>query len=241
MAKRVQLSKLALLVALVLVIKINYANTKEGIFKTRFTIDFMSMHTWRGYATSYTPTIEPTFQLSTSNSTTGIWAAHSIDNKYTEIDLYFTYYYKNISLTIFDYYCPPSYKSSDEITNYDRYSTKHTIELALNVNNILKTPVHFMIATMVYGDDLDSETNQNRYSTYFQLAYSTEINENNIDLVLGFNAFKSYYADQFGVVNAGIKTSRNLKAFKAKELPLQAALIANPLMNTLYIQFGFTL
>lgn len=241
MAKRVQLGKLTLLVVLILVIKINYANTKNGIFNTKFTVDFMSMHTWRGYATSYAPTIEPTLELSTDNSTTGIWAAHSIDNQYTEIDLYFTYNYKNISFTIFDYYCPPSYKASSEITNYEKYSTKHTIELALEISNIINTPFDFMVATMVYGDDLHNETLENRYSTYFQLGYTTSIDQNNIDLVLGFNAFESYYADKFGIVNAGVKTSRNVSVFNKKEIPLQAALITNPLMNTLFIQFGFTL
>ena len=98
-----------------------------------------------------------------------------------------------------------------------------------------------MVATMVYGDDLDSETSENRYSTYFQFGYSTIIDQNNIDLVLGFNTFESYYADKFGVVNAGISTSRNLKLFKKKEIPLQASLITNPMMNNLFIKFGFTL
>ena len=88
MAKRVNLSKLALVFVLALVINSSYANTDNGIFKTNFSVDFMSMHTWRGYATSYVPTIEPSFELSTDNSTMGIWAAHSIDNKYSEIDLY---------------------------------------------------------------------------------------------------------------------------------------------------------
>lgn len=234
-------SKLSFVVLLVIAFFKVDANTKDDFLKANFSVDFMSMHTWRGYATSYAPTIEPTLELSTGNSTSGIWAAHSIDNKYTEIDMYFTYNYKNISFTIFDYYCPPTYKASSEITNYDKYSTKHTIELALEVSNILKTPFNFMVATMVYGDDLHNETLKNRYSTYFQFAYSTEINKNNIDLVLGFNTFESYYSDQFGIVNAGISTSKSIKVFKTKEIPLQAALITNPSNNSLFIKFGFTL
>ncbi len=217
------------------------ANTSDNFLKANFSVDFMSMHTWRGYATSYAPTIEPTVEISTGNSTTGIWAAQSIDNKYTEIDLYLTYNYKNISFTIFDYYCPPTYKSSSEITNFEKYSTKHTIELALEVSSIFKSPFDFMIATMVYGDDIHDETMKNRYSTYFQFGYSTIINKNNINLVLGFNAFESYYSNSFGVVNTGISTSRNIKVFNKKEIPLQASLITNPANNSLFIKFGFTL
>ena len=241
MAKGLNYNKLGLVVVLVFIFQNVNANSENSIFNTRFTVDFMSMHTWRGYATSYNPTIEPTFELSTDNSTTGIWTAQSIDGKYTEIDLYFTYKYKNISFTVFDYYCPSSYKSSDEITDYSKYTTKHTIELDLEINRLFKSPINFLVATMIYGDDLDSESKANRYSTYFQFAYSKEIKENTFDLVLGFNAFKSYYADQFGIVNAGISASRNLKAFKSKEIPLQASLITNPLMNSLFLKFGFTL
>jgi len=98
-----------------------------------------------------------------------------------------------------------------------------------------------MIATMVYGDDIHDETMKNRYSTYFQFGYSTIINKNNINLVLGFNAFESYYSNSFGVVNTGISTSRNIKVFNKKEIPLQASLITNPANNSLFIKFGFTL
>lgn len=94
---------------------------------------------------------------------------------------------------------------------------------------------------MVYGDDIHPETQEHRYSTYFELGYSTKIDESAVNLVLGFNAFESYYGDQFGVVNAGIGVSRNLKAFKTKEIPLKAALVTNPLANSLFLKFGFTL
>lgn len=241
MTKGVKQGKLLFTAALFIVFFSSKANNENDFFNAKFSVDFMSMHTWRGYATSLAPTIEPSIKLSTGNTTTGLWAAHSIDNEYTEIDLYFNYRYKNISFTIFDYYCPPTYKSTNEITNYEKYSTKHTIELVLELANILRSPVNFMIGTMVYGDDLNSEKNKNRYSTYFQFAYSTYLSENNIDLVLGFNTFESYYSDKFGIVNAGISASRNITIFNKKEIPLQAALISNPSNNTLFIKFGFTL
>lgn len=235
-------NKLTFLLIFLSAYQYSSASNENSIFNANFSVDFMSMHTWRGYATSDMPTVEPSLELSTANSKVGIWAAHSIDGKYSEIDLYFSYQYKNITFSVFDYYCPPSYKETDEITNYTRYSTKHTIELALEYNNMFKSPFNFMVASMVYGDDLNSETKENRYSTYFQFSYSTTIEKNSIDLVLGFNAFdNTYYADSFGIVNAGITTTRNLKAFKSKEIPLQASLITNPTMNSLFLKFGFTL
>jgi len=216
-------------------------NTTKKATNTEFVVDFRSIHTWRGIVTSYSPTIEPWFEVRTNNTTTGIWFAQSIDGNYTELDLYFLYSYKNFTLGVYDYYCPPTFQASSEITNYSQNTTYHTIELTLAYKGPESFPVNFMVATMVYGDDLHSETNKNRYSSYFEISYSETIEENNIDLVLGINPFKSYYGEHFGVVNAGITASRNLKIFKQKEIPLQASLIANPLSNAFHLKFGFTL
>ncbi|MBI9055333.1 MAG: hypothetical protein JEY96_16030 [Bacteroidales bacterium] len=216
-------------------------NEKIEILNAEFKIDFMSMHTWRGFATSKSPTIEPSFEITRNNSTSGIWLAHSLDGNYSELDLYFKYSLKSFSFAIYDYYCPPSYRESDEITNFDKYSTNHTIELDAAFNATQNFPISILVATMVYGDDKNSETNENRYSTYFQFSYSTTIDNNNINLALGFNAFESYYGDKFGVVNASIGIARTLKAFKSKEIPLQAAIITNPLANSIFLKFGFTL
>jgi len=242
MIKGINYNKLAFSLMFFLTYQYVNANDKTNIFNTDFSVDFMSMHTWRGYATSYSPTIEPTLEFSTPNAKAGIWAAQSLDGNYTEIDLYFTQRYKNISFSIFDYYCPPSYKNTNEITDYTKHKTKHTIELALEYSNLFKSHFNFMITTMVYGDDLDSETKQNRYSTYFQFSYSTSIDKNTLDLVLGFNTFdNSYYANSFSIVNAGIKAKRNLKLFKSKEIPLQASVITNPINESLFLKFGFSL
>ena len=219
----------------------SFANTKIDLFNTNFLVDFRSIHTWRGTAVSYSPTIEPSFEITRNNSTTGIWFAQSIDGNYTELDLYFTYKFKSLSFTIYDYYCPPSIQASNEIANYDKYTTKHTIELNLAYNGTPLFPIKILVATMVYGDDINSETNQKNYSTYFQFGYTAEIDNNSIDIFLGFNSFKSYYGDQFGVVNAGLTASKNIKTFKTKEIPVQASLITNPLANSLFLTFGFTL
>jgi len=216
-------------------------NAEIKVLNAVFKVDFMSMHTWRGFATSYSPSIEPSFEIRRNNTTTGVWLAHSIDGNYSELDLYLTHKLKAFSFTIYDYYCPPSYRESNEITNYDKYTTKHTIELNAAFNGTQNFPISVLIATMVYGDDKHRETQEHRYSTYFELGYSTKIDECAIRLVLGFNAFESYYGDQFGLVNTGVGVVKNITAFKTKEIPLQASLIANPMANSLFLKFGFTL
>ncbi|MCB2194316.1 MAG: hypothetical protein KQH79_00555 [Bacteroidetes bacterium] len=233
--------RLFLVVGLLLFSNAISANNEDKILDSDITLDFRTMHIWRGSATSYTPTFEPSFEITRNNYTTGIWFAQSIDGNYTELDLYFSYNVKNFSFTIYDYYCPPSIETSKEITNYDKYTTKHTIELNAAFNGTKQLPIKLLVATMVYGDDINSDNNKNYYSTYVELGYSTVIDENALDIFVGFNTFESYYGDDFGIVNAGLTTSRNLKIYKSFEVPVQASIITNPMANSLFLNFGFTL
>ncbi len=233
--------KLSFIVIAIFVSQSTFANKNIEIINTNIKVDFRSMHIWRGLATSYIPTIEPTFEVNKNNSTTGIWLAQSIDGNYTELDLYFAYNYNNFSFTLYDYYCPPSFQASNEIANYNQINTNHTIELNLAFSGNDKIPFNVLIATMVYGDDLNSETNKNNYSTYIQLGHSTKIEDSSIDLFVGFNAFESYYGETAGIINAGITAIRNLSISKTKIIPVQASLITNPMKKSLFLNFGFTL
>lgn len=218
-----------------------FANKEINIIDTDIHVDFRSMHIWRGIATSYSPTIEPTFEINRKNYTTGIWLAQSFDGNYSELDLYLNYNYRDFSFTVYDYYCPPTIQASSEIANYRKNTTKHTLELNFSFNGNKQLPINILLATMVYGDDINSETNKNNYSTYLQFGYSTVIDENTIELFLGLNTFESYYGENFGIVNAGLTASRNLNVHKSLIVPIQASLITNPLANSLFLSFGFTL
>lgn len=218
-----------------------FATKKNPFFDSTFSIDFRSTHIWRGTASVYSPTIEPSFEINRGNYTSGIWIARSLDGNYTEMDLYITFENRNFSFTIYDYYCPSSIQASNEITNFETTTTDHLIELDLAFKGTSQFPIKILIATMIYGNDLDSETNRNNYSTYLQFAYSTQIDKNNLDLFLGLNTFKSCYGDTFGIVNAGITVSQNLNIFKTREIPIQASLVTNPYANSLLINFGFNL
>jgi hypothetical protein len=233
--------KLSFFALAIFVSQASFANKNNELLNTNIKVDFRSMHIWRGIASSYVPTIEPSFEVSKNNSTTGIWLAQSIDGNYTELDLYFTYKHKDFSFTLFDYYCPPSIQASNEIANYNQPNTNHTIELNLGFTGNERIPFSVLLATMIYGDDLDSETNKNRYSSYIQLGYSTKIENSSIDLFVGISPFKSYYGETAGIVNAGITATKDLAISKTKSIPMQASLITNPMTNSLFLNFGFTL
>ena len=110
-----------------------------------------------------TPTVEPSFEVAKNNYSTGIWFARSLDGNYTELDLHLTYELKDFSFTIYDYYCPPSIQASNEIANYKKLTTDHIIELNLAYNGSEYFPLKILLASMVYGNDFDSNTNRNNF------------------------------------------------------------------------------
>lgn len=233
--------KRTLTIVFISVSQIAWANQNERFLNTSFQVDFRSMHVWRGIETSHVPTIEPSFEISQNNYTTGIWLAQSFDGNYTELDLYLKYHYRDFSFTIYDYYCPPSIESSSEIANYNRKTTKHTIELDLAYLGTQEFPIQILVASMVYGDDINTSTNKNQYSTYVEFKYSTEIDKNSLDLFIGLNPFKSYYSAKSGIINTGLKASRNIVLFKSFTIPFQASIITNPIANSLFLSVGFSL
>jgi hypothetical protein len=206
-----------------------------------FKVDFMSQHVWRGYAMSTLPTIEPAAELSTKYFTGGIWGALSADGDYFEIDTYLKATYSGFSLGLYDYYCPISVSSKQSFFNYKQNYTKHTVDLHVeyHVNDLF--PVRFMVATMIYGDDINKTTNKNFYSTYAELAVFSNIKNVYLEYFMGFNAYESYYGNKPALINAGIKTIGSINVFNKSQIDLQASIITNPLANRVYLVFGVSL
>jgi hypothetical protein len=204
-------------------------------------VDFRTMHVWRGIATSTTPSLEPSVTFTKNKYTLGVWAAQSIDGSYSEMDIYFNYGFRNFSFTVYDYYCPTSFSGNDEFSDFNELTTKHTIELDIAYHGSSNFPFQVLLATMIYGDDLNPETQDNYYSTYFELGYKTQLYQTDIQLFLGLNAFNGYYGDKFGIVNTGLTAINYLEISNYKKIPVQASLIANPMHNLYYILFGFSL
>lgn len=167
---------------------IDSLNTTKLILKS----DFMSQHLWRGYAMCDGPAIEPTLELSYKYYKAGVWSALSMDGKYFEVDTYVKINYLGFSLAVYDYYCPGSISSSQSLFNFRQNATKHTLDLHIEYESKSAIPVKIILATMIYGDDISLNTNKNYYSTYLELAYSSNIEKINLEYFLGYNLFESY-------------------------------------------------
>ncbi|MDY6801313.1 MAG: hypothetical protein SVU94_08825 [Bacteroidota bacterium] len=214
---------------------------RDNIPDVNLGIDFRTMHVWRGIATSTVPTLEPSVTFSKKSYSMGVWAAQSIDGTYSEMDIYFNYDFRNFSFNVYDYYCPTSFSGNDEFTDFNEHTTKHTIELDIAYHGSSYFPFQILIATMVFGDDLNPRNQNNYYSTYFELGYKTQLHQTDIRLFLGLNAFDGYYGDKFGVVNTGLTAINYFKITNFKEIPVQTTFIANPMHKNYYILFGFSL
>jgi len=212
-------------------------NTPKLIIKS----DFMSQHLWRGYAMCDIPSVEPTLELSHKYYKVGVWSALSMDGKYFEVDTYVKITYLGFSLAVYDYYCPGSISSKQSFFNYQQNKTKHTLDLHIEYEGKSLIPFRIILATMIYGDDINSNTNKNFYSTYLELSCYSHIDKVNLEYFLGFNLFESYYGNKPAIINAGLKSAGNINIFKNRQVNLQASIVANPLTNRVFLIVGFGL
>jgi len=233
----------------------------------QFGADFLSRYIWRGLNLGGAgPSIQPTLKLNVGNAnhlfSIGGWGAYTFSNTANqEADLFLSYTFKGlVTLTVTDYFFPGlNTGSKDKYFCYSKDSTGHVFEAAILFNGTKKIPFTFMLATNFYGNDSRRMKQVNdttfmedgiQYSTYIELGFKKTIKG------IDFNAFvggtvnspnaelheTGYYANtKAGFTNIGIKLSKAIQITEKFSLPVQAALIANPLDNKFYIVFGFTL
>jgi len=203
--------------------------------KMSYSLDLVSKHMWRGSSSGTAPCIEPTINYHpTSDFTLSGWAAFSINESYTEVDLYASYQIKRLNITLFDYYCPkPGVYSGKDMINYKSRETKHLIESQVTYQPFETLPLHVSAATMLYGDDLDANGNQ-QYSSYFETKYNLSIQKTSFDVFMGFTNGNSFYDEDFNIVNLGVTASRVLFSNRRIRIPIKTSLIGNPAKKNIH-------
>lgn len=204
--------------------------------------DFRSRHIWRGSLTCNTWNVQPTMNLSKKNILVGVWGAYTVDNSYTEFDLYFSYTMGNFTLALLDYFCPNPADKFSNLFNFNRNSTKHTLDATLSFNGTKKIPVSIMASILFFGDDVNTATGKNYYSTYIETAYHWKPNPKmDVDFHMGFTPFEGYYASQPYVVSCGASVTQRISVTPTFTIPVSGKLIVNPYTESVYLVFGFTL
>lgn len=214
--------------------------------------DVMNRYIFRGTDYGNSPSIQPTFSISTGGFEIGYWGAISLTSYYQEIDLYAKYTIGGLSIIFTDYYIP--YITSDPASSDIRYfvfddkKTAHTFEGALAYDFGEGFPLKIYASAFFYGNDkrwgYDEEKDKDEktyFSTYLELGYPLISGNNNLDLFVGMTPSAGAFGNTMGVINLGFTGSKKVKMTNDFELPVKSSVVYNPQLSLVYFVFGITL
>ncbi len=241
----------------------------ENDIETSFGADLMSRYVWRGLQFGgNSPAIQPAFSMTKKNFELGFWGSYSVsgNNFSQEFDLYlaYTFFDEMFTVTVSDYFFPVENMNYNYF-NYLKDETGHVIEGMVKFNGADKFPFTLMAAINFYGADgakLDSDSasatfNQKtgiHYSNYFELGYTKELKNSTMDVFAGFTLTNpveadsltgflgetGYYGSGSGLINLGVKFSKELKITDDFVLPVNFQLITNPRDKKVFAVFGMS-
>jgi hypothetical protein len=208
----------------------------------KYSAGFQTRHIWRGSLTCDTWNIQPSFNISRKNFLIGTWAAYTVDNSYSEVDLYVSYTLGNFTVALLDYFCPNSSMQFNRLFDFNQRTTQHTLDVNLSFNGTSKIPIQIMASTLIYGDDLNPVTNKNYFSSYIEANYTwTRTLQQQFEFFVGITPFEGYYAKSFKVVNTGFCVNQTILISESLKIPTFCKFLINPYAESAYLVFGLTL
>lgn len=203
-----------------------------------FGVDLYSRYIWRGLEFSDAPNIQPWISWGWKGLNLMVWGSYAASKDYSEVDVFFSYTWKNLSLGINDYFNPAIDTIRNDYSIWKKTTTSHLVEAYVTYQlPFEKAPFKFTASTFFYGADRDDEL-KNRYSTYLEVAYPFKSGDIDIQLFAGATIDKGYYAENPGFVNVGTKVVRNIKVTETFEIPLNASLVFHPENRNVFLVVG---
>ena len=214
-------------------------NAQEGESESPLSIgaDIMSRYVWRGLDYGAAPSIQPYIELGAGGFAIGAWGAYttSINNAnpmgIQEMDLYATYTIADlVTLGVTDYFFPQEADYNYNYFDYGSDTSGHVIEGMISFNGMENLPLNVTLGYNLLNDDDNS--------LYIELGYSLSI----LDVFIGAGNGLYLTGDgDFGIVNLGISSSREIAITEKFSLPVSAALITNPEAKQIHMVFGISL
>jgi hypothetical protein len=197
--------------------------------------DFVSRYLWRGLDFGNTFSIQPALSFSAGGFEAGFWGSYPFNNTSKgseELDLYLSYSVSDFSIMVTDYYFPNSGLRYGLIEE----PGAHTLEVGLAYGGSESFPLSLAAFMNVYNDDDNS--------VYFEVGYSTEVEEVGVDFFVGGtpggdNAF--YGSENFNLINIGITATKEFSITDSFSLPIFSSYILNPNLEVGYLIFGLSL
>lgn len=235
----------------------------------QFGADVMSRYIWRGINVGgNSPSIQPWMKFTVNPKDTthsialGVWGAVSTSQLSTqEVDLLFSYTYKNmITFWFTDYFFPSDLLlARNKYFNYNSKTTGHVFEPCITFNGTEKIPFTFNFSMNIYGADKRRKiladtggyTDGKIFMTkYVEVGYRKNIK--GVDFCSFVGAVLDdpkeeigelgFYGDNrsAGIINVGIKACKKIKITEKYSLPVQAQFIVNPEAENAYFVFGIS-
>ncbi len=202
-------------------------------------ITLQSRHIWRGTKLGDAPMIEPSVTVSNGNFSFNVWAAKSLNNSYSEIDLTPSYQIGELTVSLLDYYVPEIGEDNSYL-NFKKGESSHTLEFMLNNYSGEKSRLKWMIGTFFAGDQ-NEETGHTFFSTYVEFKYPFSFLKIDAEPFVGLTPFKGYYANKLAFINSGLVLSKEIKISKKLACPLNLTYTYNPYASHHFLTFGFGL
>ncbi len=197
--------------------------------------DFVSRYLWRGLDFGNSFSLQPSMAFTSGDFEVGIWGSYPLtttSNGSEEIDFYASYSIADFSLIVTDYYFP---NNGIKIGNF-KDGGAHTLEVGLSYGGSESIPISLAAYINVSNDD--------DKSVYFELGYSTEVNEVGLNIFIGGTpgGENTYYeTTKFNLINIGATVSREINITENFSLPVFTTFIVNPNQEVGYLLFGFSL
>ena len=201
-----------------------FAQTELGV-----GADLVSRYVWRGTDYGQAPSIQPGLDFTTSGFSVGFWGAYQLGRDASslpadELDFYLGYSFaigsSSLDLVVTDYFFPNAGGRFGDFDGDGKGS--HIVE----VGGTFTLPESFPLYLSAYVNAHNDPDN----SSYFELGYSTAVNEVGLDIFAGAspggtNMF--YGTEKFGFVNVGITASKEIKITEDFSLPIFGSFIIN--------------
>jgi len=202
-------------------------------------ITLQSRHIWRGTRLGTAPMLEPSVTVSNKNFSFNVWAAKTLNNSYSEIDLIPSYQIGDLTFSLLDYYVPEIGEDNSYL-NFTDGESRHALEFSLDNYSGEKSRLKWMIGTFIAGDK-NKDTGRPNFSTYIEFKYPFRLLKIDAEPFVGLTPFKGYYADKFAFVNSGLVLSKEVKLSSKLVCPLNLTYTYNPYSDHHFLTLGFGL
>jgi len=207
-------------------------------FEVSLGTDVVSRYIWRGTDFGRSPSIQPTLKLSAFGVSVGAWGAFTMSNTTPtqEADLFLSYTTTNnlLTFTVNDYFFPNDTVVRNRYYNYKESETAHILEGTVTLNPSENFPFGLLAGYNFFGADKQN-------SIYLEASYNTTVKTIPLSIFCGATTDKGIYGTEAGVINLGVKTTKEIQVSETFKLPIYTSVITNPQAGNIFIVIGVTL